>query len=115
MNSKHVSMWIIHILNWSVFAEKKKCSWDKRKEIGQIFYEEIKFDKHLYECLITYQSEKKYIWNWSKIISIFHFFHWFFYENNNQEHNLLPGCAFGPFLLMYVVKIICQASFPSVF
>ena len=31
-------------------------------------------DKHFYECLTTCQSEKKHIWNWSKILFIFHFF-----------------------------------------
>ena len=64
----------------------------------------------MYKCFVTCQSQKKYTWNWSKILCIFHFFLYLFYENINQEHNLLPDCAFGP--LMYVAKIVCQASLP---
>ena len=33
----------------------------------------MKTDKHLYERLITCQSEKKYIKNWGKIPGIFYF------------------------------------------
>ena len=36
---------------------------------------------------------------------VFHF-HQLFYENINQEHNLLPVNG------MYVVKIVCQSSLP---
>ena len=32
-----------------------------------------------------------------KCLVFFTFFISFFYENINQEHNLLPDCAFGPF------------------
>ena len=68
----------------------------------------------MYEYLITCQSEKKYIWNWSKVLCIFYFFHELFYENINQEHNLLLDCAFEPFTYgIYAVKIACQTSLPS--
>ena len=65
---------------------------------------------------MTFHSEKNYIWNWSKVIDIFHFFHFFrfFYENINQKHNLLAGYIFEPLLLKYVLKIVCQAYLPSV-
>ena len=46
---------------------------------------------------VLLQFEKKYTWSWGKILCIFHFSHLLFYENINQEHNLLPDCAFGPF------------------
>ena len=45
-----------------------------------------------------------------KFFVFFTFFINFFYKNINQEHNLLPDCAFG--LLMYVAKLLCQASLP---
>ena len=62
---------------------------------------------------------KKVLWNWSKI-GLFHFFQYLFCGKINQEHNLLPDCAFGPFtydryhrLLTYIVKILRQASLRS--
>ena len=50
-------------------------------------------DKYLYEYFITCQFQKKY----NTILGIFHFFYYLFNENINQEHNLLPDYAFGPF------------------
>ena len=65
---------------------------------------------------MTFHSDKNYIWNWSKVIDIFHIFYFFhiFYENINQKHNLLAGYIFEPLLLMYVLKIVCQSYLPSV-
>ena len=54
----------------------------------------------MYECLITCQTEKKYIWNWSKIL----------HENINQEHNLLPGCVFQSF-----TYACCENCMPGFF
>ena len=69
--------------------------------------------KHFYEWLITYQSEKKCIGNWSKNLCIFTFFIVFFNESSNQEHNLLLDYAFEPFTYgIFVVKIVCQAFLP---
>ena len=35
-------------------------------------------------------------------------------EKSASEHNLLPDCVFdGRLFIMYVVKILCQASLPS--
>ena len=72
-------------LNWGAFAEKKNISWDKRKDniyiwknkISELCTDVLKimlwlcFNKHLYECFFTFQSEKKHTWNWSKILGIF--------------------------------------------
>ena len=45
-------------------------------------------------------------------VKFFVFFTFFInYENINQEHNLLPDCAFGP--LRYAAKLVCRASLPS--
>ena len=63
-------------------------------------------------CITTCQSEKKYTWNCSKILGIFHFFYELFYENINQEHNLgMPDCAFGPFT--YVCCKNCMSGFST--
>ena len=48
----------------------------------------------MYECSITFQSEKKYTWNGSKILGIVYFF--LLWININQEYNLMSGFAFGP-------------------
>ena len=49
-------------------------------------------------CITTCQSEKTCTWNCSKIITIFHYSHYLFYENINQEHKLgMPDCVLGPF------------------
>ena len=50
--------------------------------------------------------------NWSGILANFNLFHQRFYENSNQEYNLLSDYAFGPFTT-YIVKILCQAPLPS--
>ena len=54
---------------------------------------------------------EKYIWNWSKIIGLFHFFHYLFYQNVNQEHNVLSGCACGAFT--YVCCENCMSGFSA--
>ena len=80
-------------LNWSAFVENKDFPWGIRKEniqiTGEIFYEKIELvslyiknnnlylkiiDKHLYECLITSQSEKNHIWNWTRLLEFLIFF-----------------------------------------
>ena len=59
--------------------------------------------------MYEFQSEKKYIWNCSKIIGLFHFFHWLFYQSITQEHNLPADCALGPFT--YVCCENCMSGF----
>ena len=50
-----------------------------------------------------------------KLLIFFTFFIEFFLKIliKSKEHNLLPGCVSGTFLLMYVVKIVCEASLLS--
>ena len=50
-----------------------------------------------------------------KLLIFFTFFIEFFLKIliKSKEHNLLPGCFPGTFLLMYVVKIVCEASLLS--
>ena len=46
-----------------------------------------------------------------KLLVFFTFFINFFYENINQEHNLLPDCALGPFT--YVCCENCMSGFSA--
>ena len=65
-----------------------------------------------YECLVACQSEKKYIWNWSKILCIFHFFINFFIMKTLIKSKIYCHAVSLNHLFMYVVKIVCQASLP---
>ena len=60
-------------------------------------------EKYLYECLITCQSEKTYIWNWSKILC------------TKTLIKSIICCQTVPLnrLHIYVMKIVCQASLLS--
>ena len=66
-----------------------------------------------YECLVACQSEKKYIWNWSKILCIFHFFINFFIMKTLIKSKIYCHAVSLNHLFMYVGKIVCQASLPS--
>ena len=58
----------------------------------------------------SYQSEKKYPEIGVKLI-FFTFFINFFCGNINQEHSLLPDCAFGPFTYVYCEN--CMSDFSA--
>ena len=67
----------------------------------------------MHECLITSQSEKKYIWNWSKILCIFHFLINLFIKTIIKSIIYIIDCAFEAFTYrMHIVKIVCQVSLP---
>ena len=78
-------------LSWTMFKQRETLVW-----------------------VFNYMSEKKHIWNWTRILGVFFHFYWPFYENVNQEYNLLSDCVFGLFTYrVNVAKIVCQASLPS--
>ena len=64
-------------------------------------------EKHLYECLITFEKSASEIGE--KLLVFFTFFIIFFYENINQEHNLLPDSTSGTF------TYICCENYMSSF
>ena len=45
-----------------------------------------------------------------EFLVFFTFFHYFFNENINQGHNLLPDCAFGPFTYVYCENVMSDFS-----
>ena len=63
----------------------------------------------LFEWVFHYMSEKKHIWNWTRM----EFFHFdaIFMKAFIQEHKVLADCTFGPFTFMYVVKIACSMTY----
>ena len=67
----------------------------------------------LFVWVLNYLPEKKHIWNCTRML---------FFNNINffmkafiQEHKVLTNCAFGPFIFMYVVKIVFSMKCLSAF
>ena len=63
----------------------------------------------LFEWVFHYMSEKKHIWDWTRM-EIFNF-NDIFMKAFIQEHKVLPDCAFRWFTFMYVVKIACSMTY----
>ena len=127
MKSKHTCKWIIHIK--LKFCWEGRLFWDKRKEIGlflrgnklvsypylkkgyNYFYE---VNRQTFAWVFTCESEKKYIWNWSKMFGIFHLFHYSFMKSLIKSIIYCQTVPLNRFYLC-VLKIACQASLPLVF
>ena len=78
----------------------------ENKIIQFLGYDYVYVNKYLYDCFC--RSEKKYIWNWSKMV-FFTFFINFFVETLIKSTNY---CQTVPLdhLLLYILNSVCQAS-----